>query len=161
MLQHIQQPAAQGTGGPAQIDGYYPYSGASIGSWGYDMRTQTLLDPTAYTDMMGYCDPIWISDYSFAALYERVAEVEARPRTLPRMVSRFRIDADGEVADQDFVHLNGTSGAGLPVTVERLDESGQAQGRTYGWMMPYSHLAGGVVTLDEALPFGWTARLVD
>lgn len=146
-------------GGPAQVDGYYPYTGGGIGSWGYDQRSQTLLDPSDFTDMMGYCDPIWVSDYTFGSLWDRVAEVEARPRSMPRMVTRLRIEGD-EVVGQDLVTLQGTSGAGLPVTVERFDADGVSQGRTHAWLMPYSHLAGGMVTLDEALPEGWTATVV-
>lgn len=147
-------------GNPQQVDAYYPYTGSQIGSWGYDQRSQTLLEPTSYVDMMSYCDPIWVSDYTFGALHERIAAVEARPRSIPRLVTRLRIDAEGQVADLDEVTLEGTSGSGLPVTIERLDASGASQGLTHAWMMPYSHLPGGMVMLDERLPAGWSARLV-
>ena len=46
-------------------DGAFPYSGASIGSWGYDSRAGALVRPST-PDVMSYCGPPdWISDYHF------------------------------------------------------------------------------------------------
>lgn len=50
-------------GGAAGFDRAYPYSGGSIGIWGYDGWQQRLLDPDDYNDVMGYCGNRWISDY--------------------------------------------------------------------------------------------------
>lgn len=146
-------------GGPAQVDPDYPYSGAGIGAWGYDRRSGTLVDPSGTLDMMGYCDPIWLSDYTYTALFDRIALVQTRPRSITQLVSRFRVNGEGEVLDQDLVRLEGVSGAGIPVWVEPIDETGVAQPFVQGWMMPWSHLPGGVVTLDQALPDGWTAAI--
>lgn len=53
-------------GGPDGVDGAYPYSGGTIGGWGFDFRNGTLVDPETYTDLMTYCRTNdWISDYSF------------------------------------------------------------------------------------------------
>ena len=46
------------------IDPGYPYENGDIGVWGYDMRDGTLVPPDT-KDMMGYCRPVWISDYHF------------------------------------------------------------------------------------------------
>jgi hypothetical protein len=55
-----------GAGGP---DPNYPYSGGSIGVWGYEARIGvgmgSLKDPDHIKDLMGYCSPRWISDYHF------------------------------------------------------------------------------------------------
>lgn len=53
-------------GGPADADPAYPYSGASIGSWGYDVAGGVLKSPSTHTDLMSYCTPAWISDYNYA-----------------------------------------------------------------------------------------------
>ncbi|MCA9942408.1 MAG: hypothetical protein KC449_02960 [Anaerolineales bacterium] len=47
------------------------HAGASIGEYGLDGigGTLTLLDPSGYVDMMSYCDPVWVSDYTYKALY--------------------------------------------------------------------------------------------
>lgn len=55
-------------GQPAQVDKMYPYSGARIGVWGYDLVRQRLVDPARTVDFMSYCSPVWISDYTFAHL---------------------------------------------------------------------------------------------
>ena len=53
-------------GGPAGVDGAYPYSDGRIGAWGYDFSNDDLVDPETYTDLMTYCRANdWISDYSF------------------------------------------------------------------------------------------------
>jgi len=62
-------------GGAAGADPSYPHSGAGIGTWGYDREKQRLVDPSQHTDFMGYCDPTWVSDYSFQALLERIARL--------------------------------------------------------------------------------------
>ena len=51
-------------GGPALVDPSYPQPDGSIGSYGLDVTTQTLKASTL-GDIMGYCDPKWISDYSY------------------------------------------------------------------------------------------------
>ncbi len=47
------------------------HAGASIGEYGLDGigGTLKLLSPTGYVDMMSYCDPVWVSDYTYKALY--------------------------------------------------------------------------------------------
>ena len=48
------------------LDPSFPYSGGSIGVWGYDFRDGGKLVPPDYTDLMGYCNQrYWISDYNF------------------------------------------------------------------------------------------------
>ena len=49
-------------GGP---DPDYPYEDGSIGAWGYDFINETLVSPGT-SDLMTYCRPQWISEYSFA-----------------------------------------------------------------------------------------------
>src|SRR5262249_51930818 len=57
-------------GGAAQPDPNYPYPNAIIGDWGYNLLTKQLYDPNQYTDVMGYCQPVWISDFTFKALLQ-------------------------------------------------------------------------------------------
>jgi hypothetical protein len=67
-------------------DPAFPYAGGSIGVWGRDERSQTFIDPTPTADFMGYCDPQWVSDYTYEALFERVQQVHApqKPHAKPR-----------------------------------------------------------------------------
>lgn len=68
-------------GGAAGPDLAFPYERGVIGDWGYDERRRALVRPSAY-DFMGYCDPRWISDYSYAALWARIRAVNDVPVTV-------------------------------------------------------------------------------
>ncbi len=72
-------------GNPPRVDTYYPYPDGSIGAWGYDFDAGTLVEPGNH-ELMGYCYPRWISDYSFSrALRHRASEGAATqaPVTAP------------------------------------------------------------------------------
>jgi hypothetical protein len=56
-------------GGPQGLDGSYPYSDGSTGVYGLDVATGTLKPPTL-SDIMGYCDPKWIGDYTYRAVLD-------------------------------------------------------------------------------------------
>ena len=43
----------------------YPHEEGHIGVWGFDRSTQTLKAPTDNADIMGYCRPAWVSDYTY------------------------------------------------------------------------------------------------
>lgn len=43
------------------------YANAMIGTWGYNLAG-TLYDPNKYKDVMSYCRPSWISDYTYGKL---------------------------------------------------------------------------------------------
>ncbi|HEX7552313.1 MAG TPA: zinc-dependent metalloprotease family protein, partial [Geothrix sp.] len=54
---------------PAGIDPNYPYAGASIGVWGYDnVIPNTIYSPATYKDIMAYCSPDWVSDYTYKGI---------------------------------------------------------------------------------------------
>ncbi len=52
-------------GGPLGIDPAYPYDEASTGHWGWDIVERRLVSPQEHFDLMAYCGPPWISDFSF------------------------------------------------------------------------------------------------
>ena len=49
------------------IDVSYPYARGTIGGFGYDPVDGRLIAPTA-ADVMSYCSPVWISDYTFTGM---------------------------------------------------------------------------------------------
>ena len=63
-----------------QIDGvdqkYPDPTGATI-TWGWDSRINTLMPPTD-KDIMGYCQPNWISQYNYAAIAARSQAVNLK-----------------------------------------------------------------------------------
>lgn len=68
--------------GAAHPDPYYPYkvnvSGDVRGvigdsahlNYGFDIKTQAIYTHTKYYDIMGYCGPKWVSDYSYRAFLD-------------------------------------------------------------------------------------------
>lgn len=52
-------------GGPGFLDADFPYADGSVGSWGYDATADSIVAPHGLHDVMSYCRPRWISDYSF------------------------------------------------------------------------------------------------
>jgi len=56
-------------GGPAGLDGQYPFSDGRTGVYGLDVATLTLKPPTI-GDIMGYCDPKWIGAYTYKGVMD-------------------------------------------------------------------------------------------
>jgi hypothetical protein len=55
-------------GSPSGLDASFPYSDGSIGQFGVDVSTGQLFSPST-KDVMSYCNPKWVSDYTYKALY--------------------------------------------------------------------------------------------
>ena len=70
-------------GGAGDADEDYPHEGGIVGVWGYDVRARRLVDPFLYKDVMGYCAPVWVSDYHFVRAMDfreqREAELVGSP----------------------------------------------------------------------------------
>ena len=71
---------AAGDAGDTNYPMYEPYAAASIGEYGLDVNTGTILSPNTGRDFMSYCGPRWSSLYH----YRRLIEHE---RLHPRWVS--------------------------------------------------------------------------
>ena len=67
-------------GGALGPDPYFPYGDGTIGTSGFDPQRGALVSPET-ADLMSYCEPQWISDYSFTrALNHRMALGASVPR---------------------------------------------------------------------------------
>ena len=134
------------------VDPAFPYGDGGIGTWGYDLLTHQLIDPGgASKDMMGYCDPTWISDYTYTALFNRIAAVNgvADVITLAPQKSwqTISIAADGSLAVGVPFRVRGTPD-GEPREVEVTGPGGSSRTVT-GYFYPYSHIPGGMVLIPE------------
>jgi hypothetical protein len=154
-------------GGALGADRDYPHEDASIGSWGYDLVTGELKDPASYTDIMGYCELQWVSNYTYFHLMDRIvtlAAQEAQPPALPsrRPITRLLTDGTGylERAPRTSQVADPSTG-GEAVRLDLIDADGRPAGTTEGWLYPYDHLPGGVILLDHVLPEGITPVLAD
>lgn len=50
-------------------DPEFPYAGGSIGVWGLQLNGLVVKSP-GMADLMGYCQPAWISDYNWSAMLQ-------------------------------------------------------------------------------------------
>jgi hypothetical protein len=63
-------------------DPNYPYPNGSIGTWGYDLTKGELKDPSQYKDLMSYCSPLWISDYTYEGAQSFLEATPPKPQSL-------------------------------------------------------------------------------
>lgn len=66
-------------GNPSGIDQNYPYAGGSIGSWGFDPSSNTLVNPATFKDIMGYCGTNWVSDYMYRRVQRFLEQFPSSP----------------------------------------------------------------------------------
>jgi len=154
-------------GGPAGVDPNYPYQGASIGDWGYDRSHRKWKDPGIYTDIMGYCNQQWISDYTFNKVFRRLKAVNAEIAAVAtENATRYRVglvDGEGNVRWRRDALLARPL-VGRSRDVEFLGPRGESLHRGTGQLVPYDHLPGGAlyVPVDTmAFARGTTAARVD
>ena len=87
--------------GASGADPKYPYSGGTIGTWGYDSRESgRLVDPETH-DLLTYCKPRWISDYhATKAVAHRLIEEDS---TAERDTAQSLLLWGGEEKNGDLV----------------------------------------------------------
>ena len=117
--------------GVSNPDPSYPYEAGSIGQFGLQVNNMLLFNPTTYKDIMSYCDPAWISDYTYQALFDdQVAAGAASPNdqsVVPSLLVRASLLEDGTVEMEPVYTFNGRPGASpseSDYVLELLDESG-------------------------------------
>jgi hypothetical protein len=54
---------------PPDPDPRYPYAGGTVGQYGYNVSSNEIYPPE-YFDIMGYCGPNHVSDYTYKAFYD-------------------------------------------------------------------------------------------
>jgi hypothetical protein len=139
-------------GGAQGVDPGFPHGGAQLGAWGYDVLTHALKAPTSHTDVMGYCFPIWVSDYTFEALFDRSKALSGASVEIPgaledRVYDRARIDGDGAL------HWLAPIRLAMPPLSEALDVTVQTDAGVAvvdGHFHPYDHLPGGLLIWPQA-----------
>jgi hypothetical protein len=133
-------------GGVAGPDPNYPYAGGSVGAWGYDMENKTLLSPEQYTDLMGYCNRVWISDYNYDLLFKRFQSVLTSPLVF---TEKFEVMSLVVHADLSLSVGHALSLAQLPgsesVQVRYLASDGTVLSELEGRFSPASHANGGIL----------------
>ncbi len=133
-------------GGPAGVDRNFPYSGASIGDWGYDPVNDAWKDPSVFTDIMGYCRSQWISDYTFKAVFDRISYANRTKNSFIYDPTDYRVgivDENGDIEWRRETTLP-TPMKGYEVVVD-LEEAGGTESAIEAQLVPYDHIPGGTL----------------
>ncbi len=139
--------------GGQQSDRNYPHPNAEIGGWGFNIVSNELVSPGNVRDIMGYCQPYWVSDYTYTALFRRTQFVNSvaqviRPDGAPTAYRMFSADADGRLRGGDALPLDAAP-IGEPRSFELVDAAGAPAGSLRGNFYAYDHLPGGIVLVAE------------
>lgn len=145
-------------GGAADADGNYPYQGAKIGWWGFELP-DTMHNPANDTDIMGYCDDQWISDYTYNFFADRIAFLNGNQRILlpsepPRHFLFLLTGVDGPHWGMPRARPRHPSGE--PEQAAILDASGTVITSVTVYRTPMDHLGGAQLLVPHPEP-GWHA----
>ena len=155
---------------PSGIDPDFPYSDGSIGVWGYDITAKKLINPSVGTDMMGYCDNTWVSDYTYGALFDRIAQVDggnASARSggasaikasgpasaVPVAAQSYRlaaIDGTGTLTWGADIDLDEEPDSAEVRPVQFLGNAGQLVGTHDAHFYNFDHLPGGILVVPSS-----------
>lgn len=78
-LQHVMCPSAEADG--LAVD--YPHINGWIGAWGWGLLRRELFAPDDAYDYMSYCEPSWVSDWTWARTHERIAALTSYADAMP------------------------------------------------------------------------------
>jgi hypothetical protein len=140
-------------GGAADADPSFPYTGGGIGVWGYDLSKKALINPSKGKDLIGYCQPEWVSDYTYKALFDRMAFVNnAQARTFgfetPRSYRFADVGADGAIAWGTPIEMKHEP-RGESHTATYLAADGTPIATETAHFYAYDHLPGGFMLIPE------------
>jgi hypothetical protein len=147
-------PSPCGEADPDDVDRAFPYANGSIGVPGIDVRNGTLV-PSTIKDMMGYCNPTWISDFTYEELARRRTQiardagarlVDAAALTAPHRSAV--VTAGGRLSLGHLVSP-GQSPVGEPEVARVLDRHGRLIEEIVVYRAWLEHGAGFVLDLPE------------
>jgi hypothetical protein len=140
---------------PNDVDPSWPedalHKNALIGGYGYDFELSRLVKPKPTKDVMSYCTPSWVSDYTYAGLFERLQAIatqggSAQSVQRPQAVRVARIRRSG---DSRWLGARTKVGLVAGTHVELLDTQGGVVARIPARFAPVDHGPGGYVWLPE------------
>ena len=141
-------------------DANFPHPGAGIGVWGFSPSQNALFSPSTHKDFMSYCQPRWVSDWTFQALFTRLKQVSTSPLVFVpdhlknRTYDRVRV-LHGQLSWRPPVTL-AIPPMGEVTDVEIVTAAGGKQ-TVHGHYYPYDHLNGGLLYLLR--PQQWQGSL--
>ncbi len=131
---------------PQSVDPAYPYSPSSIGVWSWDIINEVLIGPDSKSDIMGYCEDQWISDYHYTKLYDRaiwvnLPRVTGSTRSWDYLVLAVDGKGGGTINPGVFQSSHELRGQQVQVLLQGPDGPSTATGQYFHW----DHMDGGWV----------------
>jgi hypothetical protein len=131
-------------------DSNYPYRNAALGVWGWDARSNAFFDPTMTTDFMGYCDPQWVSDYTYRALFERASALRPAPMAIVderalRAVHVVALSENGSLAYSHARRMSELPRGASRVVARYFDAAGAEIAQREATVAPLGEAVDGVV----------------
>jgi len=126
---------------------------ASLADFGKSIDSYLKPTGTPTKDIMGYCDPKWISNYNYKALFARLqtingADMQVPTWDTPRPYRMVRVLEDGTATVGDRIDVNAPL-YGEERTVSVTLSDGTTRSLT-GNYYAYDHVSGGYVMVPEA-----------
>jgi hypothetical protein len=136
----------------------------SIGIPGYDLVNKVFEDPSQTGDVMGYCPPTWVSDYTYNAFFTRVqqvngaADVIGNPLkfTTPQPYRFVNVYDDGTARWGQAINMRDKPTGNPDHTVTYLDANGKSLGTATAHLHRFDHSNGGYLLVPEG-PAGFTS----
>jgi hypothetical protein len=154
---------------PASYDATLPSSEGggtfgTIGIIGYDLVNKTFLDPSQTGDVMGYCPPTWVSDYTYKAFFARVqavngaADIIGSPNkfTTPQPFHFVNLYDDGTVRWGKPIAMRDKPSGVADHTVTYLGAHGEVLGTAVARLHRFDHSTGGYLIVPEG-PAGFAS----
>jgi hypothetical protein len=152
---------------PSDIDPYWPddtaHRSALIGLYGYDFDLQKLVRPRPAKDVMSYCSPIWISDYTYQGVFERLKYIGAESSKALSVTARpqFRLARIRQSGESRWLGKRTKNGSAARRDLPLLDRAGTTIGSVAAQVARVDHGRGGYVWLPEAELLASGAASVD
>lgn len=140
-------------GGADGVDPDYPYSGAQLGVWGYNILTKAFISPTKGRDMMGYCPNEWVSDYTYSGLFDRISAISIPTTTKAGTTgggssSQANVVRIATVAADGAVSLDGAQD--MTVSAEDMKDGTEVEGVQGARYHAFDHMPGGFLVLPKS-----------
>lgn len=145
-------------GGADDPDKAFPYPGGKLGWWGFE-APEKLHNPAISTDMMGYCDSPWVSDYVYRSLTDRVAFLNGSLREVPPpggMQHYLFLLTDTSGPRWGLERRNPRYPSGKPELADILDANGKRIESVTVYRTPFDHRGGALLLVPDPKP-GWHA----
>jgi len=145
-------------GGAADADGNYPYAGAKIGWWGFE-APEKLHNPANDTDIMGYCQNQWVSDYVYRFFTDRIAFLNGAlfEQPPPGGMQHFLFLLTDVTGPRWGVWRQAPRyPSGEPEAANVLDAAGNVVATVTVYRTPMDHLGGALLLVPDPEP-GWHA----